>query len=122
MPPKTAIKPTAAAGGCRQRSINIPKIDTAAAIGSASKGLEIRIAQLTPTKAERVLPAITAQGWAIGLPGRTKTSKALAPSDAISHSSIPLSSLRYIAIVMTNIRPIKAPIAERKRSLQATGG
>ena len=67
MPPRTAIKATAAAGGCRQRRRNIPKIDREAAKGSANNGAFITMAQLIPISAESVFPAITAHGCAMGL-------------------------------------------------------
>jgi hypothetical protein len=42
--------------------MNIPKIAKLAAIGIANKGSLIKIVALIPTKAESILPAITAQG------------------------------------------------------------
>ena len=77
--PSTTIKATAAAGGCKQHNINIPKIDRLAAKSIANKGSPSKWIVAITTKADKVLPAITAQGWAIGLPGKANTSNALAP-------------------------------------------
>ena len=73
-----------------------------------------------PTNAETVLPAITAQGCAIGLDGKTKMSKALAPSEAINHSLIPAHSPKNLPITTVKPKPTKAPTTDRKRSGQAT--
>jgi hypothetical protein len=62
MCPSKAISATAAAGGWRQRNINIPKIHKLAAIGMANKGSLIKMVKVIPTGAETVFPAITAQG------------------------------------------------------------
>jgi hypothetical protein len=97
-------------------------MEAAAAIGIASNGSLIRLAAVMPIKADKVLPAITAHGWAIGLPGKANTKRALAPREAINHSSSPLISPRYLAIVSTNINPTNVPQLERKRSVQVTAG
>lgn len=60
--PNTAIKATVAAGGYKHLKINMPSMDSAAAIGMASRGSLIRLAAVMPTRADTVLPAITAEG------------------------------------------------------------
>ncbi len=113
---------TAAAGGCKQRNTNIPKIDRLAAKGMATRGCPTTCITEMPTNADKVFPATTAQGCAIGLWGKAKTNKALAPNEAISHSSNPPISPRNLAIVSTNIRPRNAPKTDLKRSGQDTWG
>lgn len=73
-----------------------------------------------PTNADKPLPPITAQGWAMGLDGNTNISSALAPRDAMTHSLTPTSSpsIRAKATVQNN--PIRAPIAALIRSGHAT--
>jgi hypothetical protein len=56
----------------------------------------------------------------MGLLGKANTNKALAPKEAMSHSSIPLSLPKNLAKLRTSNKPIGEPTHALRRSAQLT--
>jgi len=69
-----------------------------------------------PTNAERQLPPITAHGCAIGLEGRTKSKKALAPIEATIHGDESPEAAVNAPSPITASKPRTTPNADRSRS------
>jgi len=76
-------KLVAAPGGCRQRNINIRRIEAPTAVAAAVDMSVIFNAHAMPTTADINCPPTKGQGWAKGLPGIKNKIMADAPIEAI---------------------------------------
>ena len=103
-------------GGCRQRSGTMSAMANPTATAPAHTGSGISAAQNPPTRADKVLPPSTGQGWASGLDGMPNTSTALAPSEAtIQGPALPPPAHQRLSQAV-NSTPTTAPAIKRNRS------
>ncbi len=121
-PPITEVRATAPPGGCRQPSSDISAMEPATASEAANSGSGTNFAQLTPTRADRMLPPITALGWVSGLAGTANNSTAEAPSGATSNGSARASPpMNSRASTPVTAMPSRLPSPARQTSPNLTG-